>query len=89
MDKKEKKDMLIRIENEMLCVRKGESEFGNFLGFETITLVPIDLDAINKKLLTNEEKEWLNNYHQMVYDKISPYLTKEEVEWLKEYTKKI
>ena len=79
----------IRIENEMLCVRKGESEFGNFLGFETITLVPIDLDAINKKLLTNEEKEWLNNYHNEVFNTISPYLKSEEIEWLKLYTKKI
>lgn len=79
----------IRIENEMLCVRKGESEFGSFLGFETITLVPIDLDAINKKLLTNDEKEWLNNYHDTVFNTISPYLKKEEAEWLKLYTRKI
>ena len=79
----------IRIENEMLCVEGATNEYGTFLKFETITYCPIDLDAILKSQLTYIEKEWLNNYHQMVYDKISPYLTKEEVEWLKEYTKKI
>lgn len=79
----------IRIENEMLCVEGTTNEYGTFLKFETITYCPIDLDAILKSQLTYIEKEWLNNYHQMVYDKISPYLTKEEVEWLKEYTKKI
>ena len=79
----------IRIENEMLCVEGTTNEYGTFLKFETITYCPIDLDAIQKSQLTYIEKEWLNNYHQMVYDKISPYLTKEEVEWLKEYTKKI
>ena len=79
----------IRIENEMLCVEGTTNEYGTFLKFETITYCPIDIDAIQKSQLTYIEKEWLNNYHQMVYDKISPYLTKEEVEWLKEYTKKI
>jgi Xaa-Pro aminopeptidase len=73
----------------MLCVEGATNEYGTFLKFETITYCPIDLDAIQKSQLTYIEKEWLNNYHQMVYDKISPYLTKEEVEWLKEYTKKI
>ena len=79
----------IRIENEMLCVEGTTNEYGTFLKFETITYCPIDLDAILKSQLTYIEKEWLNNYHQMVYDKISPYLTKEEALWLKEYTKKI
>ena len=79
----------IRIENEMLCIRKGESDFGNFLGFETITLVPIDLDAINKNMLNNNEREWLNNYHATVFKAISPYLTPQEIEWLKIYTRKI
>lgn len=79
----------IRIENEMLCIEKGTSEFGEFLGFETITYSPIDLDAIKVSLLSKDEKEWLNNYHQMVFDKISPGLTDNEKEWLKNYTRKI
>ena len=79
----------IRIENELLCVEKGKNDFGEFLGFETITFAPIDLDAINITLLNQQEKDWLNNYHKDVYEKLSPFLEVEEQEWLKEYTKAI
>ena len=79
----------IRIENEMLCVTKGKSDFGDFLGFETITIAPIDLDAIDIALLTKEEIRWLNQYHQKVYDTLSPYLDEEERSWLKHYTREI
>ncbi|RIA75652.1 Xaa-Pro aminopeptidase [Anaeroplasma bactoclasticum] len=79
----------IRIENEMVCVEKSTNEYGTFLGFETITYCPIDLDAIQKNLLSQAEKDWLNDYHEMVFKKISPFLSKEEKEWLKDYTKKI
>ena len=79
----------IRIENELLCVLKESNEWGTFYEFETITYCPIDLDLIKISLLTKEEKEWLNNYHQMVYDKLSPSLKDDELEFLKEYTKKI
>ena len=79
----------IRIENELLCVEKATNEFGEFLCFETITYAPIDLDAINVNLLNQQEKDWLNNYHKDVYDKISPFLEPEEQEWLKEYTRAI
>ena len=63
----------IRIENE-LVVRNGY--------FETITLAPIDLDAVLWDELTIEEKEWLNNYHKLVYEKISPHLNEDEAKWL-------
>ena len=79
----------IRTENELLCVEKETNEWGTFYGFETITYCPIDLDAIKTTLLTKEEKDWLNDYHQKVFDIVSPSLMPEEVEWLKEYTKKI
>lgn len=79
----------IRIENEMLCVEKSKNEFGEFLGFETITYAPIDLDAIEPKLLTSDEKKWLNQYHKQVYETLSPFLTEEENVWLLDYTKKI
>ncbi len=79
----------IRIENEMICVPKGKSEFGEFLGFETITYAPIDLDAIDVNLLNQEEKNWLNQYHNKVYLLLSPYLDEEEQEWLKQYTREI
>ncbi len=79
----------IRIENELLCVNGVENEYGQFMHFDVLTYVPIDLDAIDVSLLTYKEKQWLNDYHQAVYDKISPYLTDEEKTWLKEYTKAI
>ena len=59
------------------------------LKFETMTYVPLDLDGVKKELLSFEEIEFLNNYHKIVYDKISPYLTLEEKEWLKKYTRNI
>ena len=73
----------------MLWVRNGESEFGKFLGFETITLVPIDLDAIDTSLLDDNEKIWLNNYHKEVYKTLEPLLDKKEALWLKNYTRSI
>ncbi|MBS5112297.1 MAG: aminopeptidase P family protein [Coprobacillus cateniformis] len=79
----------IRIENELLCVNGVENEYGQFMHFDTLTYVPIDLDAIDESLLTYKEKKWLNDYHQAVYEKISPYLTDEEKTWLKDYTKAI
>lgn len=79
----------IRLENEMLCVEKGSSEFGDFLGFETITYAPFDLDAINPNMLNQDEKNWLNEYHNMVFDKISPYMQAEMIDWLKKYTRKL
>lgn len=79
----------IRIENELLVQPGTENEYGQFLHFDVLTLAPIDLDAINPKLLSTQEKVWLNNYHKLVYDKISPYLNNDEQVWLKQYTKAI
>lgn len=79
----------IRIENELLICKGTENEYGQFMHFEPITFVPIDLDAINPDLLTLAEKEQLNEYHKQVYERISPYLTAEEAEWLKTYTRAI
>ena len=74
----------IRIENEFI-VRKGElNKYGQFMHFETITFAPIDLDGIDPEEMTKSEREWLNNYHKDVYEKIGPHLTDEEREWLKE-----
>lgn len=79
----------IRTENELL-IRKGEkNEYGQFMYFEPITFVPIDLDAINPELMTEKEKTLLNDYHRQVYELIGPHLTEEEREWLKEYTRAI
>lgn len=76
----------VRTENLVLVVPAGEGMFGNYLQFETVTLCPICKKGISKELLTNEEIEWLNGYHQTVYEKLSPSLNKEEQAWLKEAT---
>lgn len=74
----------VRIENLVLTVPAGEGMFGNYLKFETITLCPICKKGIVTELLTNEEIDWLNDYHRMVYVKLSPDLNPDEREWLKE-----
>ncbi|WP_412468332.1 aminopeptidase P family protein [Pedobacter sp. KLB.chiD] len=74
----------VRIENLVLCVPKGNSEFGNFLSFETLTLCFIDTAIINKTLLVSDQIVWLNQYNQMVFEKLQPMLTQEEAKWLKE-----
>lgn len=79
----------IRIENDLLTVQDKETEFGKFMKFETISFCPIDLEGINVDMLTNEEKEWLNDYHKDVYDKLSPYLDEDEKVWLKNETREI
>ena len=79
----------IRIENEFI-VRKGtKNKYGQFMYFETVTFAPIDLDGIDPEEMSRDEREWLNNYHKDVYEKIGPHLTDEEREWLKRYTRAI
>ena len=79
----------IRTENELICFKGEKNQYGQFMGFENITYVPIDLDGIDKQYLSAEDVKQLNDYHKMVYEKISPYMTPEENEWLKEYTRAI
>ena len=75
-----------RTENTLLIVPYMETEFGKFLQFESLTLCPIDKTPIIIEMLTPEERQWLDDYHQMVYDRLSPYLTPDEQAWLKEAT---
>ena len=79
----------IRTENELVCYKAEKNEYGQFMKFETITYAPIDLDAIDPELLTKREKQLLNDYHHMVYEKLSPYLTEEEQKWLQVYTRAV
>lgn len=79
----------IRIENLILTKEDCVTEFGAFYSFETLTLCPIDTTPIVKEMLTEEEISWFNNYHQYVYDRLSPSLSAEEKEWLKDKTKAI
>lgn len=79
----------IRIENELLVCEDEKNEYGQFMHFEHLTFVPIDLDALAPELMTEKEKMLLNTYHKAVYEKIAPHLTEEEQNWLKEYTREI
>ncbi len=81
----------IRIEN--LVANKLHSGFvktyGDFLEFETLTLCPIHLDCIVVDLLTNEEKDWLNSYHQTVQERLAEHLSGDVLDWLIYNTRKI
>jgi len=79
----------IRLENELLVRKTVKNEYGQFMNFEILTYVPIDLDAILPEKMSTEEKEMLNHYHKQVYEKVSPYLSEEERIWLKEYTRAV
>lgn len=76
----------IRIENLTLVSKDATTEFGEFYNFETITLCPICKEGIVKSVLSTEEIAWLNEYHVMVFNKLSPYLDAEHVAWLKDKT---
>jgi len=76
----------IRIENLILVREDSETEFGKFYSFETLTLFPIDRNLVITSMLSAREHAWLNRYHQLVYEKLSPFLFEEEKEWLKNKT---
>jgi Xaa-Pro aminopeptidase len=76
----------IRIENLILCYEDEETEFGQFLKFDTVSLCYIDKSLIDISLLDREEVDWLNSYHAEVYEKLSPHLSHEEKEWLMDKT---
>ena len=73
----------VRIENTMLIVEDGETEFGKFLRLEPLTLCPIDLTPVLWNMMTAEEVAYINAYHEKVYEELSPLLTEEERLWLK------
>ncbi|MBQ6202345.1 MAG: aminopeptidase P family protein [Prevotella sp.] len=74
----------VRIENTLLIVPYKETEFGKFLQFESLTLCPIDKAPILIDMLLPEEIDWLNDYHQRVFDTLSPHLSDNEIVWLRE-----
>lgn len=79
----------IRIENMIACTAMEETPFGDFLGFETLTLCPIDTQLIEVSLLSAEEKEWLNNYHRQVRTALEPVLSGDLKPFLIELTEAI
>lgn len=76
----------VRIENLVLNREAGVSEFGEFLKFETLTLCPIDTRCLEASLLTHEELEWLNDYHEQVSERLSPLLEGDALAWLQART---
>ena len=74
----------IRLENLVVCEDRFENEYGRFMGFAPLTLVPFEREAIDISLLTAREKEWLNAYHRTVYDALAPHLEEEEAQWLRQ-----
>lgn len=79
----------VRLENLILCKKAKKTEFGQFMEFETLTLVPFDLDAIESNLLSEEQKLWLNTYHERVRNALSKYLKPDEKIWLEKATRAI
>ena len=80
----------IRTENELVCVKCEENEYGQFMAFETITCCPIDLDAVLPENMTPRQREWLNSYHAFVRDTLMDWMQGEdEKAWLREATRAI
>jgi Xaa-Pro aminopeptidase len=79
----------VRLENVLITIPKETTEFGEFYGFETVTLCPIDLDLIETSLLSSEERIWLNEYHQLVDRTLTPFLSQAEQAWLHHETREI
>lgn len=77
----------IRIENLVLCEKKEKNQWGTFLCFKPLTLVPYDRELISFEDMADKEIELFDNYHKMVYEMISPYLTLEEKIWLRDTVK--
>lgn len=76
----------VRIENLVLAVDAGKTEFGEFLKFETLTLCPIDTRCLEVSLLAQDERDWLNAYHAQVNKRLSPLLQGPALEWLRTRT---
>lgn len=74
----------VRTENTLLIVPAEETECGRFLQFETLTLCPVDKAPIVREMMLQEEMGWLNQYHQRVFDTLSPHLSPSETDWLRE-----
>ena len=79
----------VRTENVLLVKESGEGEYGPFFDFEVLTLCPIDTTPIDFRMLTQEETDWLNRYHQHVYDQLASHLDEEERAWLRAATNEI
>jgi len=79
----------VRTENLIVSKKAEENEYGQFMEFEFLTMVPIDLEAIDQSIMTEHDVKLLNDYHKAVYEALSPYFTGEEALWLKENTRTV
>jgi len=79
----------VRIENLLLCVPAESTEFGDYLKFETLTLCPIDTRCLDLEIMRDDELAWLNDYHQMVLQRLSPRVQGEALSWLQHHTKPV
>lgn len=79
----------VRCENLLLCVFAMSTEFGDFLKFETMTLFPFDTKLFDTSIMSAEEIEWVNDYHTIVRNALSPYLSPDEKAWLESKTQRI
>ena len=79
----------VRTENLVVCKKAEKNEYGQFMKFEYLTFVPIDLDALELSVMTERDIVLLNDYHKEVYAKISPYLNEEEKAWLQHATREV
>lgn len=76
----------IRIENLIVCVPHLHNEFAELYAFETLTLCPIDTRCIDSALLNETEIQWLNDYHQLVYERLQPHVSAKALTWLEQRT---
>ena len=76
----------VRHENLLICVDAGSNDFGNWLRFEPLTLCPFDTEPLLVEMLTQAERDWLNNYHAQVYAASRPFLDEFDGEWLRRKT---
>ena len=80
----------IRLENELVCCKLENNEYGQFMNFEAITCAPIDLDAVIPAQMTKRQRQWLNSYHAFVLEKLEPLMVDEaERAWLRNATRAI
>lgn len=82
-------DYGIRLENLLVVTEKETTGFGTFLSFETLSLYPFDQNSMDTTMLNIKEKDWINRYHQTIYEKLSPHLDEAERQWLKNKTQTI
>ena len=77
----------IRCENLVLTIPYEETEFGKFYAFETITLCPFDRSLFDVSIMSDDEIEWVDNYHHTVYDRLAPLMSESERAWLADATR--